>query len=174
MRVRRHDQVRVAAKSLRAVTEIGFIRLKNAPGFARGFSRHKSGVQWYLPTIRERGHTEAAWRNGVGLCSRRNLMRDIQAPVRQWRVRPLIANAVRGRFSSLPLDTGPMPDKSSGEAAFWPASPAQVRFNRMNLILEPRWPPFCCSSPSAAAQCHRPRHGRQVGAGDHVPTRSRS
>ena len=33
MRVRRHDQVRVAAKSLRAVTEIKFIRLKNAPVF---------------------------------------------------------------------------------------------------------------------------------------------
>ena len=30
---------------------------------------------------------------------RRNLTRDIRAPVRQWRVRPLMAFVTRGRFS---------------------------------------------------------------------------
>src|SRR3972149_582378 len=45
-----------------------FIRLKNAPGFARGFLRHKSGVQWYLPMVCQRGYTPTAWRNGVRLC----------------------------------------------------------------------------------------------------------
>ena len=28
---------------------------QNAPGFARGFSRHKSGVQWCLRMVRWRG-----------------------------------------------------------------------------------------------------------------------
>ena len=97
--------------------ELRFIRLKNAPGFARGFSRHKSGVQWYLPTVCQRGYTGAAWRNGVRLCARRNLTRDIQVPVRQWRVRPLMAFVTRGRF----LQSHWTPDlclrKSRGAAA---------------------------------------------------------
>ena len=39
----------------------------------------------------------------------RNLTRDIQAPVRPWRVRPLMAFVTRGRSLESPLDTGPMP-----------------------------------------------------------------
>ena len=64
----------------------------------------------------------------------RNPTRDSQAPVRQWRVRPLIASAVRGRF----LTSHWTPDlclrKSCGVAAFWWTSPTRVRFSRMNHV----------------------------------------
>src|SRR5450759_2447003 len=62
----------------------------------------------------------------------RNPTRDIQAPVRQWRVRLLIANAVRGRFLFFHWTPDLCLRKSCGAAAFWLASPAQVRFRRMN------------------------------------------
>ena len=100
------------------IRHLGFIRLKKAPGFARGFSRHKSGVEWYLPMVCRRKNTGSAWRNGVRLCSRRNLTRDIQPPVRQGRVRPLMAFVTRGRS----LESHWTPDlclrKSCGAAAF--------------------------------------------------------
>ena len=67
----------------------------------------------------------------------RNPTRDIQAPVRQWRVRPLIANAVRGRFLASHWTPDLCLRKSYGTAAFWPTSPAQVRFSRMNLFFVP-------------------------------------
>ncbi len=49
-------EVQVFTKRSRG-EHFGFIRLKGAPGFARGFSRHKSGVQWDLPMIRWLGHS---------------------------------------------------------------------------------------------------------------------
>ena len=62
----------------------------------------------------------------------RNLTRDIQAPVRQWRVRPLMAFVTRGRF----LESHWTPDlglrKSRGAAACGVTGCACVRFGRMN------------------------------------------
>ena len=50
-----------AAASCTGWTTFRFIRLKNAPGLARGFSRYKSGVQWYLRIVCRRGYTGDAW-----------------------------------------------------------------------------------------------------------------
>ena len=95
-----------------------FIRLKNAPGFARGFSRHKSGVQWYLPMTLSRSINWSRLEKRSQALRGRNLTRDIQAPVRQWRVRPLMAFVTRGRS----LESHWTPDlclrKSCGAAAF--------------------------------------------------------
>ena len=88
-----------------------FIRRKGARAFGPGFSRHKSGVQWYVPTVCQRGYTGAAWRNGVRLCGDASKTRDIRVPVRPWRDGPLRAYVTRGRSHETPLDTGPMPKK---------------------------------------------------------------
>ena len=99
---------------------------------AQDFLRHQSGVQWHLLAVSRKGYTGYAWRNGVRLCSRRNLTRDIQAPLRQWRVRPLMAFVVRGRF----LESHWTPDlylrKSCGEAAFHVTTYVCAPFRRMN------------------------------------------
>ena len=62
----------------------------------------------------------------------RNLTRDIQAPVRQGRVRPPMAFVTRGRF----LESHWTPDlglrKSRGAAACGVTGCACVRFGRMN------------------------------------------
>src|SRR3990172_7885431 len=66
----------------------------------------------------------------------RNLTRDIQAPVRQWRVMPLMAFVSRGRF----LESHWTPDlclrKSCGAAAFGVITCVCARFRRMSHILE--------------------------------------
>jgi hypothetical protein len=68
----------------------------------------------------------------------RNPTRDIQAPVRQWRVRPLVAFVTRGRF----LQSHWTPDlclrKSCGAAAFGVTACVCARFRRMNRILVAR------------------------------------
>ena len=75
-----------------------FIRLKNAPGFARGFSRHNSGVQWYLRMVCQRIHWSCLEKPSRALRGR-NLKRDIQAPVRQWRVQAPDGSYRQGPFS---------------------------------------------------------------------------
>src|SRR3989339_1524876 len=64
----------------------------------------------------------------------RNLARDIQAPVRQCRVRPLMAFVTRGRS----LESHWTPDlclrKSCGAAAFGVTTCVCARFGRMNPI----------------------------------------
>jgi hypothetical protein len=102
------------------------------------FSRHKSGVQWCLPMLCRRGSPRAAWESGVAICARRNLTRDIQAPLRQGRVGPLTALVTRDRF----LESHWTPDlclrKSRGAAACGVTACVYARFGRMNMISFPR------------------------------------
>ena len=62
----------------------------------------------------------------------RNLTRDIQAPLRQWRVRPLMAFVTRGCF----LEAHWTPDsclrKSRSAAAMRVTTYVRARFSRMN------------------------------------------
>jgi len=74
-----------------------FIRLKNAPRFARGFSRHNSGVQWYLRMVGQRIHWNCLEKRSQALRGR-NLTRDIQAPVRQGRVQAPDGSYHQGPF----------------------------------------------------------------------------
>jgi hypothetical protein len=85
----------------------------------------------------------------------RNLTRDIQAPVRQWRVRPLMAFVTRGRS----LESHWTPDlclrKSCGAAAFGVTACVCARFRRMSLTFQsPLTPPLITHHPPPAT--HHP------------------
>ena len=96
---------------------IWFIRLKNAPGFARGFSRHKSGVQWYLRIVCRRGYTGTPGETESGSAGTQPDKGYPGSGAPMARQAP-DGFCQPGPFSWIPLDTGLMPKKSCGAAAF--------------------------------------------------------
>jgi hypothetical protein len=120
-------------------TPMWFIRRKRTwgarPPAPLDFRRHKSGVQWYLPTVSQNPYTGAVWRNGVGLCSRRKRDKGYPGSGAPMARQAPDSKRRQGPFLLLSHWTpDPCLKKSSGEAAVWPASPAQVRFSRSDIM----------------------------------------
>jgi hypothetical protein len=125
---------RAAAQVALVSCHLWFIRLKNAPGFARGFSRHKSGVQWYLPTVGQLAYNGPVWRNGVRLCGDATGRGISRLRCVNGASRPLMVLITRGRFLESHWTPDPCLKKSNGAAAYEVLVCVCARFRRMNPI----------------------------------------
>jgi len=133
------DENRVGLRHVRNRDCLRFIRLKNARGFAPGFSEASVRCPMALADgfpkgFPQRGLLEPPGETESGSAHDASETRDIQVPVRQWRVGPLMAYVTRGRS----LEPHWTPDrclrKSCGAAALRVTTCVCARFSRMNRL----------------------------------------